>query len=79
MIEAKVANSISAMLLALASCLTAAQADVPAGTGNWSTEQTWGTDPNHGNQPLKGFYYWPRSGSVANIWYERGAPRSGND
>jgi poly(3-hydroxybutyrate) depolymerase len=61
MIEAKVANSISAMLLALASCLTAAQADVPAGTGNWSTEQTWGTDPNHGNQPLKGFYYWPRS------------------
>lgn len=42
-------------------CLgTLTYADVPEGDGKW-TAQIWANDPNHGNESLKDFCYWPKN------------------
>lgn len=52
---------IATTMLAASWCLgTSTYADVPEGDGKW-TAQTWASDPNHGNESLKGFYYWPKN------------------
>jgi poly(3-hydroxybutyrate) depolymerase len=43
---------------ALAFLAPSAQAQVQAGPGAWSSQQTWATDPVNGGA-LTGFYYWP--------------------
>lgn len=60
MIAARITNIISALLLTALCCAASVHAAAPAGDGKW-TGQTWGTDINHGGEPLKGFYYWPTS------------------
>jgi poly(3-hydroxybutyrate) depolymerase len=49
----------AASLLILAPCL-AAQAQVAAGPGAWSTNQTWAADTVNGGS-LTGYFYWPAS------------------
>jgi poly(3-hydroxybutyrate) depolymerase len=39
------------------------QAQVPAGPGTWSVNQTWATDTFHGEQ-LTGYVYWPATQPV---------------
>ncbi|MDB5918707.1 MAG: poly(3-hydroxybutyrate) depolymerase PhaZ [Massilia sp.] len=49
----------AASLLILASCLSAqAQAQVTAGPGAWSGNQTWALDTVNGGN-LTGYFYWP--------------------
>lgn len=49
----------AALAAALASCLALpAQAQVQAGPGTWSANQTWATDTVNGGA-LTGYYYWP--------------------
>jgi poly(3-hydroxybutyrate) depolymerase len=49
----------AASLLILAPCLSA-QAQVTAGPGAWSTNQTWAADTVNGGS-LTGYFYWPAS------------------
>jgi poly(3-hydroxybutyrate) depolymerase len=49
----------AAFLLILGPCL-AAQAQVQAGPGTWSGNQTWDSDTVNGGA-LTGYYYWPAS------------------
>ena len=49
----------AASLLILAPCLSA-QAQVTAGPGAWSTNQTWAADTVNGGN-LTGYFYWPAS------------------
>jgi len=49
----------AALATALASCLALpAQAQVQAGPGTWSANQTWASDTVNGGA-LTGYYYWP--------------------
>ena len=51
----------AAFVAALAPCLvTQAQAQVQAGPGAWSSNQTWASDSVNGGA-LTGYYYWPAS------------------
>jgi len=51
----------AAFVAALAPCLvTQAQAQVQAGPGAWSSNQTWAGDTVNGGA-LTGYYYWPAS------------------
>ena len=51
-------RSIYACALVLLAPWLAAQAQVQAGPGTWSTSQTWATDTVNGGS-LTGYYYWP--------------------
>lgn len=53
----RAAFRLAAAALALAS-LTNAQAQVAAGPGAWSSNQTWGADSVNGGN-LTGYFYWP--------------------
>ncbi|WP_229429223.1 PHB depolymerase family esterase [Massilia sp. ST3] len=48
----------AAACLALFASWTPAQAQVQAGPGSWSANQTWATDTTNGGA-LTGYYYWP--------------------
>ncbi|WP_075793772.1 extracellular catalytic domain type 1 short-chain-length polyhydroxyalkanoate depolymerase [Massilia putida] len=54
---------ISLALLVGATCT--AQAQVTAGPGTWSSNQTWGADTVNGGN-LTGYYYWPATQPVLN-------------
>jgi poly(3-hydroxybutyrate) depolymerase len=48
----------TACALLLFTAALAARAQVPAGPGTWSSNQTWATDTVNGGA-LTGYYYWP--------------------
>jgi poly(3-hydroxybutyrate) depolymerase len=53
----RAARWLAASTLALAAC-SAAQAQVAAGPGTWSANQTWAADTVNGGS-LTGYFYWP--------------------
>ena len=53
----RAASRLAAASLALAAC-THAQAQVTAGPGAWSSNQTWAADSVNGGN-LTGYFYWP--------------------
>ena len=60
---ARLAGRLAACSLALGACLagpTQALAQVTAGPGAWSANQTWAADSINGGN-LTGYFYWPKS------------------
>ncbi|MBQ5938663.1 PHB depolymerase family esterase [Massilia sp. AB1] len=56
-------RAAAAACLALLASWTPAQAQVQAGPGSWSGNQTWATDTANGGA-LTGYYYWPATQPV---------------
>jgi poly(3-hydroxybutyrate) depolymerase len=56
----RTAFRLAAASLVLLACAGAAHAQVVAGPGAWSSNQTWGADSVNGGN-LTGYFYWPSS------------------
>lgn len=59
----KIVASIASAMMVLAPLAAQAQAQVQAGPGNWSGNQTWAADTLNGGS-LTGYYYWPSTQPV---------------
>lgn len=56
----RLAARLAAASLTLIACSSAAQAQVTAGPGAWSSNQTWAADTVNGGN-LTGYFYWPKN------------------
>src|SRR5438094_1031958 len=56
----RLAVRLAAASFALIACSSGAQAQVTAGPGAWSSNQTWAADTVNGGS-LTGYFYWPKN------------------